>query len=585
MTSGCLDHPVKTVTTRRDTPVSDFLRLKNNRDVDVLFVVDNSGSMGEEQRALSRNFASFVQVLDAPDLRANYRLGVTTSDMGASHTPGCSSPEKGALQLQSCKDRPQAFVDPSGDIHRFNTACKSVCNLDPDQLEIVPSAIDGSDNLAPRAWLERINGQSNLQDPDTSIADAFGCFGPQGISGCGYESQLESMYQALKKSELDSADVNHPNYGFLRDDAILAVIHVSDELDCSLNPSHPLQRENPAALHEEVLGRDSKAFWGKHQQRSSSANCFHAGVNCSGVDGDNYEACVAANKSTKGTTLSPDEDQNQAVLAPLERYVKGVQAIADAKSSDGKGEVIVSIIGGVNKDGSIDYPRADSGSAQDLERLKDFGIGAGCSNETSFLEEKDATDGHLIPAGTETGFALPPVRLAQFASAFAAPDEQFAYQICQENLTGPLKRIAKSIAAKLEPSCYYGCVVDAKPELDLMVPACTVAMVDPVAGGFEVVRECARQDPDNPGSAYLVDDADGRYQIPEGQELCFVARTDFDGQQSDDPNDDLAAKCRSQGRNVEFFIEYKPGYRPPNNKALKVSCELSENAALECSHL
>lgn len=240
MMSGCLEHPVQEVETKRDTPLSEFRRLEHNRDVDVLFVVDNSASMGEEQRALSRNFAAFVEVLEAPELRANYRLGVTTSDMGAGFTAGCQTPEKGALQLQSCKDRPEAFVDAAGVLNRYNTACNSVCKLDAAQLEILPSAIDNSDTLAPRAWLENIHGQRNLKDPDVSIAEAFGCFGPQGIAGCGFESQLESMYQALKKSDDPSPDTDNPNFGFLRDDAILAVVHVSDELDCSLNPSHPL---------------------------------------------------------------------------------------------------------------------------------------------------------------------------------------------------------------------------------------------------------------------------------------------------------------------------------------------------------
>lgn len=275
------------------------------------------------------------------------------------------------------------------------------------------------------------------------------------------------------------------------------------------------------------------------------------------------------------------------MLRPIESYVKGVQAIADKKASDGHGEVIVGLLGGVNEDGSITYPRVDSGSDRDNALQRAFGIGAGCSNKTDFLEEKDpqGNPGTTLPPGTEVGSALPPVRLAGFAAAFSAPNEQFAYRICQDDLTGPLKRIANSIAAKIEPSCYYGCVKDAKPELDILVPDCTLAMVDLDEGGFDVVKECERQDPNDPGSPYLIDEGQGRYQIPEGQNLCFVARTDFDGEQSSDPNDNLASMCRDHGRNVEFFIEFKQGYRAPGNKGLRASCELSENAALDCGHL
>lgn len=565
----------------KDAPPAEFRKLKNHRDVDVLFVIDNSGSMGEEQQALSRNFASFVEILDAPGLRANYRLGVTTTDTGSKQVNGCKTPENGALQLQSCKDRPEAFIDASGVTNRYNTACNSVCKLGSEQLQILPSRIDESKELAPRAWLERIHGQSNLKNSDVSIAEAFGCFGPQGIDGCGFESQLESMYQALKQSE-EPTSQDHPNFGFLRDDAVLAVVHVSDELDCSINPNHPLNLKDPEAFEKGLLGQDSRAFWSKGQEIPSSANCFNAGVSCKGVDGDNYESCVAENKNLSGNTIGPNEDANQAVLAPIARYVQGIQAIANKKSSDGKGEVIVSLIGGVGQDGAMKYPRADLDSAEDQALRKEFGLGVGCSTESGFLEEKGPQSDEAIPAGKVASLAVPPVRIAAFASAFAQEGEQFAYSICQDDLTGPLKRIASSIAAKIEPSCYDGCVRDARPEMPEMVPECTLAMMDDTKSTMDVVKECLREDPEDPSSPYLVNKVLGSYQIPEGEELCFVARTDFDGRQTPDANDDLAAKCREQGRNVEFFIEYKKGYRTPDHKSLKVSCTLSKNPAIDC---
>ena len=56
------------------------IQIEVNKDVDILFVVDNSGSMGEEQANLSENFGRFVGVLEADDVKANYRLGITTTD-------------------------------------------------------------------------------------------------------------------------------------------------------------------------------------------------------------------------------------------------------------------------------------------------------------------------------------------------------------------------------------------------------------------------------------------------------------------------------------------------------------------------
>jgi len=49
--------------------------------VDVLFVVDNSGSMGEEQSNLASNFDTFIQ--GAQTWSIDYQIGVTTTDMDA----------------------------------------------------------------------------------------------------------------------------------------------------------------------------------------------------------------------------------------------------------------------------------------------------------------------------------------------------------------------------------------------------------------------------------------------------------------------------------------------------------------------
>src|SRR4029078_9614293 len=67
------------------------------RDVDVLFVVDNSGSMAEEQIALTSAFGSFVEVREQPGVVSSYRIGITTTDNG---NPWCgdTSPESGALR-------------------------------------------------------------------------------------------------------------------------------------------------------------------------------------------------------------------------------------------------------------------------------------------------------------------------------------------------------------------------------------------------------------------------------------------------------------------------------------------------------
>src|SRR5262249_50027846 len=70
--------------------------------VDVLFVVDNSASMGLEQAKLVEAMAGFVEALD--EAAIDWRIGVTTTDDG---NPWCgaTSPEAGKLQASSCRGR------------------------------------------------------------------------------------------------------------------------------------------------------------------------------------------------------------------------------------------------------------------------------------------------------------------------------------------------------------------------------------------------------------------------------------------------------------------------------------------------
>jgi len=57
---------------------TDRFAQDGSNETDILFVVDNSGSMGQEQTSLAVNFSSFVQIVEALDV--DYRLGVTSTD-------------------------------------------------------------------------------------------------------------------------------------------------------------------------------------------------------------------------------------------------------------------------------------------------------------------------------------------------------------------------------------------------------------------------------------------------------------------------------------------------------------------------
>jgi hypothetical protein len=170
--------------------------------MDILFVVDNSNSMEEEQGNLGDNFPAFAQVLYeylvGADLPLDFRVAITTTGVDLQWTE--VFPAFPPLPEQRIP------MSQSGDDGAFRQSC-------------------GMD----RRWLER-------DDPD--MAGTFSCAADVGIGGPGWETPLLASERALS-----APMVNGTNAGFLRDDALLAIVYLTDEDDCSRrdnNFDHPV---------------------------------------------------------------------------------------------------------------------------------------------------------------------------------------------------------------------------------------------------------------------------------------------------------------------------------------------------------
>ncbi|MCB9561865.1 MAG: hypothetical protein H6709_15105 [Kofleriaceae bacterium] len=153
--------------------------------IDILFVIDNSGSMGEEQANLAANFPGFISVLDQSGL--DYRVAVTSTGMDYSYT----------------MDTPIGPL-PSSQTGGDNGAMLQRCGM-------------------TRRWIEKT---------DTDPAGTFGCAAALGTSGPSDEMPLASMRAAFDDRMSDGT-----NGGFRRDDALLAVVLLTDENDCSYEQS------------------------------------------------------------------------------------------------------------------------------------------------------------------------------------------------------------------------------------------------------------------------------------------------------------------------------------------------------------
>lgn len=519
------------------TDAMEPIQLSVNKDVDILFVVDNSGSMAEEQANLAQSLGSFLSVLEADEVNANYRMGFTTTDDSNywCRGPGVSNPEGGQFVLSSCRSRLSDFYF-SGDETDGSSACTDVCEF--ETIEMQPSTTAADPTPSVRPWLEKIGGVSNLPEGVTAT-QAVQCFAPQGINGCGFESHLESMWKALRLS----ADSGQRQFGFLRDNASLSIVFVTDEADCSFN-----REVQNTVFGEEGVG--NQVFWSLPdvQQAPTSAVCWNAGVTCDfSLD---TEQCTSINLGVDGT----ETDDDDAALYPLSKYVSLVEEIeADKKARDPGQEVLVSAIVGVPENypqiQQLSYAQGPDATSPDSFQAR-FGIGQGCSSQVAE--------------------AVPPVRLKEFAENFlVGEDDNNLFSVCSNSYAPALASIADSIRDQLRPACMPACVADTDPVIEGVQPQCALTQTfnDGTGTIDQDVPECGD------GGA-----------VPEGADVCFVGLVDPSGL-TGSTDDDMQQACVDEGWNLEFRINRRDGVPAPSGSVVGAACSLSSNKLVDCPGL
>ncbi len=229
---GCLDRPVAKPNTNLQSGVR--IPVVNNaiENVDVLFEIDNSNSMAENQANLSRNFQLLINQLvnppnnpstgrpDHPPVKSLH-VGVISSDLGTpgSVVPSCANsdtgddgllnPIKNGLAIRT--HQPWTTAPPG----RRPTRCTN----DPNQY---PSFLT-------------FTSTGSMPTNPTTFADDFVCNAYLSTGGCGLEQQLESAYRALVvRNPREATGNTDPNAGFVRDNAVLAIVMVTDEEDGSV---------------------------------------------------------------------------------------------------------------------------------------------------------------------------------------------------------------------------------------------------------------------------------------------------------------------------------------------------------------
>lgn len=240
--AGCMSRELVRIDPKTESYVTTEFQAQEFVGVDILVVVDNSGSMAQEQELLRAAFPRLISaILNPPYTQcANYdpanpecaisnctdedadgwyslradapancqrvhapvrdlHIGVVSTDLGVGGYPG----------IRSCEENPAVGDDGILQHTPHGANCESS----------YPAFLSYSISETQEPNRDQVMG----------LARDFGCIAVLGTGGCGFEQQLEAARRAL----IEQSASGGPNSGFLRDDTILTVLIVSDEEDCS----------------------------------------------------------------------------------------------------------------------------------------------------------------------------------------------------------------------------------------------------------------------------------------------------------------------------------------------------------------
>jgi hypothetical protein len=242
----------------RPLPVSNIDKL------DLLFMVDTSASMEQEQAALRQELPRLVNMLSTGDLNGDavqdfppatdIHFGVVSSDLGL---PGIDI-------IENCNGL--------GDEGRL----QNVANP-----ELAASGVCSATTYNPPfLWFNKQN-----DDDPARVANDIACISALGLDGCGFEQQLESVLKAVWPGAnqdvtfvtdvagfgmFGNAGPGFPNGDFIRngpgDPSLVAIVMVTDEEDCSSRQmDHFVPEASPNGLNtrcyfEGLRGAESNLF-------------------------------------------------------------------------------------------------------------------------------------------------------------------------------------------------------------------------------------------------------------------------------------------------------------------------------------
>jgi hypothetical protein len=225
---------------------------QTSRKLDLLFMVDNSISMGDKQEILRDSFGELVARLTNPLCLDASRQPTSTQPSG----PNESCPAGATREFAPLRDLHVGIISSSLGGHGADYCSPSYALFGPEQddhAHLIPkvrTAVASYQDLGFFKW----DPDALASPPGDSDAQVFvekleAAAVAVGESGCGFESQLEALYRFLVDpnpplsvvvqngtavAQGTDSELLAERAAFLRPDSAVLAVALSDENDCSI---------------------------------------------------------------------------------------------------------------------------------------------------------------------------------------------------------------------------------------------------------------------------------------------------------------------------------------------------------------
>jgi hypothetical protein len=429
---ACISHPLTQPVPEPEQQTNMYISVAPIRKLDLVFMVDNSPSMAPKVAKMNLQFPKLIAALkDSDGKYPDLRVALIDSDLGTG----------GAYASGACGPNDTNGKSIYGDLGNFQMRGASACGM------------TSSDAL----WIEYTKGVPVNYDSKKDINDVFACLANNlGTAGCGEEHQLQAFEFALVAQNLHADQNGGKQNQFLRPDAYLGLVFLSDEDDCS------------AASNDGMFG-DKTELKGE----SASLRCATRGHQCNGQKladvtppgyptTTKFEANFSECSARPATDACPNvtsggsatDTSNNTACSPLKSVDRIANEIMGLKGQDAADRILVAgIFGWPLKGAEAEKYKIDltpNPNSADTAHPQIWDYWPVCYDPAHRPKTAGAFDADAWGYGAEGG-----LRMSAFIDKFGASG--LKYSICESDFTDAMKGIGDAIAKKLQNLC-----VDAK---------------------------------------------------------------------------------------------------------------------------